>query len=89
MTTSEIKEKIFEISKEINKLKVRKDLQQWDIESRVLTLKYEIKKYETLLFHFRRERIEMKQTYNQIENRLFDEADIILTTLSSSGAEKM
>ena len=64
-------------------------MQDWEKEKKTLALKYEIKGYENMLFSSRKERIELKQTYNQIESKLFDEADIILTTLSSSGSEKM
>lgn len=67
-------------------MKARKDLQEWEKEKKTMALKFEIKGYENMLFVSRKERIERKQIYTQIENKLFDEADIILTTLSSSGS---
>jgi hypothetical protein len=42
-----------------------------------------------MAYLLRRKRIDDKSTYNQIQRRLISQAEIILTTLSSSGSEKM
>lgn len=42
-----------------------------------------------MAYQLRRKRVDDKSTYNQIQRRLVSQAQIILTTLSSSGSERL
>jgi senataxin len=84
MTTVQIKDKIVGLDKEIKHLGRREEKKE---ELREKTKERQL--LERLLFDFRAEKsISSRKAYVQIENKLIREAEIILTTLASSGNEK-
>lgn len=79
MTTPQIKEKLIQLQKEMRRNPQRRE-----------ALQAEAVRLEQLLFAFRREKVVIsRRTYAQIEANLLDSAQIVLTTLSSAGNEKL
>lgn len=84
LTTPQIKAKIIELQKSKRKMDAHKN------PSEFASVTQELKRLEAKLYEFRREKMVVsRKHYASFERAELHKAEIILTTLSSSGTEKL